>query len=132
MNSRRLYRCRHDRQLAGVASGMADFRLIDPPRVAPHPVAPNRLLLLPLAMLAALAGGLFAAFAASQVRPVFFDPSELRARFNLPVLGLVSTVMGDAEKRKQRVERYRFAAASGSLAVLFAAGLTVMSLQLSR
>ncbi|HSW42523.1 MAG TPA: PspC domain-containing protein [Patescibacteria group bacterium] len=30
MNSRRLYRCRHDRQLAGVASGMAEYLDIDP------------------------------------------------------------------------------------------------------
>ena len=30
MNSRRLYRCRHDRQLAGVASGMAEYLDLDP------------------------------------------------------------------------------------------------------
>jgi uncharacterized protein involved in exopolysaccharide biosynthesis len=36
------------------ASGVADFRLIDPPRVSPTPVAPNRLLLLPMALVIAL------------------------------------------------------------------------------
>lgn len=30
MNSRRLYRCRHDRTLAGVASGMAEYLGLDP------------------------------------------------------------------------------------------------------
>ncbi len=30
MNPRRLYRCRHDRQLAGVASGMAEYFEVDP------------------------------------------------------------------------------------------------------
>lgn len=30
MSSRRLYRCRHDRQLAGVAGGMAEYFDIDP------------------------------------------------------------------------------------------------------
>ena len=30
MNPRRLYRCRHDRQLAGVAAGMAEYFEIDP------------------------------------------------------------------------------------------------------
>jgi len=30
VNPRRLYRCRHDRQLAGVASGMAEYLDIDP------------------------------------------------------------------------------------------------------
>ena len=36
------------------AAGIADFRLIDPPRASPKPVAPNRLLLMPLALLASL------------------------------------------------------------------------------
>ena len=39
------------------AAGVADFRLIDPPRASPKPVAPNRLLLMPLALLAALFAG---------------------------------------------------------------------------
>lgn len=30
MNARRLYRCRHDRQLAGVASGLAEYFDVDP------------------------------------------------------------------------------------------------------
>ena len=30
MNPRRLHRCRHERQLAGVASGMAEYLEIDP------------------------------------------------------------------------------------------------------
>lgn len=30
MNNRRLYRCRHDRQIAGVASGIAEYFEIDP------------------------------------------------------------------------------------------------------
>lgn len=30
MNNRRLYRCRHDRKLAGVASGMAEYLGMDP------------------------------------------------------------------------------------------------------
>jgi phage shock protein C len=30
VNPRRLYRCRHDRQLAGVASGMAEYLGLDP------------------------------------------------------------------------------------------------------
>ena len=115
-----------------VASGMADFRLIDPPRVSPQPVFPNRPLLLPLALLAALAAGLFASFAASQMRPVFFHPGELRSKFELPILGMVSAVMGDAETRVRRKDRLRFIAASGSLVLLFAAGLTTMSILASR
>jgi hypothetical protein len=54
-----------------VASGCADFRLIDPPRVSPKPVSPNRLRCCRWRWLAALGGGLFVAFVASQLRPVF-------------------------------------------------------------
>ena len=63
-----------------VASGMADFRLIDPPRASSKPVAPNRLLLLAGVLLLALVAGLFTAFAASQLRPVFHDGNQLRLR----------------------------------------------------
>ena len=115
-----------------VASGMADFRLIDPPRVSPQPVSPNRLLLLPLVLLAAVAGGLFAAFAGSQLRPVFFHPSELRTKFDLPILGVVSAVMGDADTRRRRADQLRFLGASGSLVLLFAAALTAMSIAAGR
>ena len=115
-----------------VASGMADFRLIDPPRVSSKPVSPDRVLLLPLALLAALGAGLFTAFAASQLRPVFHLAAELRSKIDLPLLGVVSAVMSDADVRRQKVDVLRFWAASGSLVLLFVAGLTAMSLIASR
>lgn len=111
-----------------VASGVADFRLIDPPRVTPKPVSPNRLLLMPLPLLAGLGAGLFIAFAASQLRPTFLEPSDLRAKTGLPVLGVVSVVMNDSDRRSDRMSLYRFMGASGGLIVLFAAGLTAMAL----
>jgi hypothetical protein len=103
------------------ASGVADFRLIDPPRVSPKPVSPNRLLLLPVAFLAALGAGLFTAFAASQLRPVYERVSELRQKVNLPVLGTVSLVLSDAGMRGQRFDRMRFLAVSSMLFVAFLA-----------
>lgn len=51
-----------DASAAGV-----EFRLIDPPRVSPKPVYPNRLLMIPLTLVLALGGGLFVAFAASHL-----------------------------------------------------------------
>ena len=115
-----------------VASGMADFRLIDPPRVSSKPVSPDRLLLMPLALLAAVAAGLFTAFAASQMRPVFHRAADVQSRIELPLLGVVSAVMSDADVRQQRVDMFRFWAASGSLVLLFVAGLSAMSLIASR
>lgn len=110
-----------------VASGVADFRLIDPPRVSPKPVSPNRLLLMPLALVAGLGAGLFTAFAASQLRPVFHNPADLRTLTNLPLLGVVSRVMSDAERRREKIDMLRFLVGSGSLVGVFAAGLAVMT-----
>lgn len=108
-----------------VASGVADFRLIDPPRVSPRPVSPNRLLLLPLAFVAALGAGLLTAFAASQFRPVFHSASELRHKVATPFLGSVSHVASADDIRRQRAGLVRFAAGSGGLlfgfVILFAA-----------
>lgn len=115
-----------------VASGMADFRLIDPPRASPNPVAPDRLLLMLLAMVAALGAGLFTAFAASQLRPVFYQAGELRAKLDLPLIGVISMILNDTDTRRRRADLLRFYAASGSLVVLFAAGTAAMSVLAGR
>lgn len=109
------------------AAGVADFRLIDPPRVSQKPVAPNRLLLLLAAFGAAVSGGVFVAFALSQLRPVFHAASELRERFNLPLLGVVSAVMSEADRRRARGSLVRFSVASGGLVGAFLLGLAAVS-----
>lgn len=109
-----------------VAAGVADFRLIDPPRVSPKPVDPNRLMLAPLALLAGLGAGLFAAFAASQLRPVFHDASELRMKTELPLLGTVSKVISEEGRRRERRDILRFSAGVGGLVGVFGIGLTVL------
>lgn len=111
-----------------VASGVADFRLIDPPRVAPKPVSPNRLLLLPVVLLASIALGMFFAFAASQMRPTFASGEDLRKATGLPLLGVVTILTTDDDRRRDRVSLFRFVAASGGLVGLFAAGLITMTL----
>ncbi|MEL4178457.1 XrtA system polysaccharide chain length determinant [Roseateles sp. PN1] len=115
-----------------VASGVADFRLIDPPRVSPKPVAPNRLLLLAVAMVLALGLGMFAAFVSSQLRPVFHDVNELRSRVDLPILGVVTRLTTDEDRRRHRMDMIRFSVASASFFVLFAIGLTVMAIFMNR
>jgi len=111
-----------------VASGVAEFRLIDPPRVNPKAVSPNRLLLLPLVLLAALGLGLFFSFAASQMRPTFSGAEELRLQTGLPLLGIVTMLTTEDDRRSDRMSLFRFVAASGGLVGLFAAGLITMSL----
>lgn len=108
------------------SSGGVDFRLIDPPRVSPQPVSPNRLLLLPLTLVLALAAGLFVPFAASQIRPVFFDARALREVAGLPLLGTVSKKVGEASKLKEKKDFRRFIAALASLFGVYGAGIALL------
>ena len=80
------------------------------------------------ALIAALGAGLFFAFAASQLRPTFSDANELRAKTGLPLLGMVTELTTDDDRRRERVGLLRFVSASGGLVGLFIAGLIAMTL----
>lgn len=109
------------------AAGASNFRLIDPPRVSQKPVSPNRLVLLPLGLLFAVLGGLFVAFIASQLRPVFFDSKSLRNATGLPVLGVVSVVPNDTLLHQERASLHRFLLAGAGLVGAYIAGLSVLT-----
>ena len=108
------------------STASVDFRLIDPPRVAPQPVSPNRLLLLPLTLVLAIAAGLAIPFAASQFRPVLFDARALRELTGLPLLGTVSRKMEESLKRKVKKDLRRFIVAASSLFVAYGAGIGLL------
>lgn len=110
------------------AAGVADFRLIDPPRVSPKPVAPNRMLLLLLALAIAIGAGIFTSFAASQLRPVFYDARSLRSVIDLPLLGVVTLVVNDTVRRRERSDLRKFVIASGGLVGGFIIGMIVLAL----
>ncbi len=129
-NYEQLIARRDSAQLTGdldSAGSMADFRLIDPPRASSTPVAPNRLLLFPLGLVLAIAAGLFAAFAASQIRPVFFDSKTLRDTTGLHVLGVVSLIPNEARRLKERTSLHRFLLATGGLVLAYASGLGILT-----
>lgn len=107
-------------------AGVADFRLIDPPRVAPRPVAPNRSLLLLVAMAAAVGAGVLVALGMGQLRPVFHDARSLRNTLELPLLGVVTLVHSEAAKKKERMDLMRFGFASSGLFMCFAAGIALL------
>jgi polysaccharide chain length determinant protein (PEP-CTERM system associated) len=114
------------------SAGVADFRLIDPPRVSPQPVAPNRLLLLLGALVAAMAVGVMVSLGISQLRPVFHDGRALSSASGLPLLGIVTLVVSDAAKRRERTDLIKFAAASGSLIGCFVLGIAFLSIMSGR
>lgn len=110
------------------ASGVAEFRLIDPPRVTPEPVWPNRPLLFALALVGALAAGIFASFAATQLRGSFIDARSLREAVGLPVLGTVSLALSEPRKRKQRRGLIGFIAGTAALVGSYGAGIVLLLL----
>ena len=108
-------------------SGVADFRLIDPPRVSPQPVAPNRLLLLALALLISIGAGMATAFVASQLRAVFFDAHTLRDFVGLPLLGVVTLVPSELLRTREKSDLRRFVVASSGLIGVFITGIVVLA-----
>lgn len=115
-----------------VASGVADFRLIDPPRASNQPVAPNRLVLLAAAWGLSIAAGLGCSFVASQLRPVFHDTIELRDITELPVLGVVGRLNTHAEVSRSRRSMLGFWSAAGLLFICFAIGIAAMAVIANR
>ena len=76
-------------------TGGTQFRTIDPPRVSPDPVAPNRIALLAIACLLSVFVGLLASFGATQLMPTFHDARTLRDISKRPILGMVSMIPGE-------------------------------------
>jgi polysaccharide chain length determinant protein (PEP-CTERM system associated) len=115
-----------------MASAVVDFRLIDPPRVSPKPVSPNRMVLLGGALLAAVGAGLFVTFAASQLRPVYDDAQQLRAKTGLPLLGVVSMILTDEDRKRERNSRLTFFAGTGGLLASFLVAMVTVSILAAR
>ena len=105
-------------------AGMADFRVIDPPRVSPQPVFPNRLVFVALALAAALGAGVVAAFVLAQLFPRIQDAKTLRTLTNRPVLGSIGLLIDAAAVRKERVMNAAFASGVGMLVLMFGAWLS--------
>ena len=102
-------------------TGGTQFRVIDPPRVAPQAVAPTRITMLGIAFALALAAGLLASFVASELMPTFHDARALREVAQRPVLGMVAMLPNETMRRKQRRNVYVFAGGLSGLIAAFSA-----------
>jgi polysaccharide chain length determinant protein (PEP-CTERM system associated) len=71
-------------------SQLADFRVVEPARVEPKPVFPDRTALAFLAMFGALAAGIAAAYGLSMLYPAFATPRALQDHTRRPVIGTIS------------------------------------------
>ncbi|MBL8475419.1 MAG: chain length-determining protein [Methyloversatilis sp.] len=110
------------------ASGVAEFRLIEPPRVTPNAVSPNRLILLPAVLGGAFGVAIAICFLLSQLRPVFHDGRDLAEATGVPVLGSVSMLLSDDFKRVERRRQFTFLGGVGSLIASYVALLAFVAL----
>ena len=107
-------------------SGVADFRLVDPPRVTPNAVSPNRPVLLAGSLLLSILAGLGTMFLSSELRPSIYDRTKLREVTGLPILGVVSLVVSDQMKLARRKELKRFAVTAAGLFVTYSLFVVIM------
>jgi polysaccharide chain length determinant protein (PEP-CTERM system associated) len=112
-------------------TGGTQFRVIDPPRVSPQPVAPNRLVLLAIVFGLTIVGGIFASFVASKTMPTFHDARTLREIAKRPILGMVSMLPSEGLTRMRRRNAWLFAGGTGGLFATFSA-VVVFALLLGR
>lgn len=111
-------------------SGIGEFRVIDPPRVKPQPVSPNRPLLLAGVLAASIAAGLGVAFLLNQLKPTFFDGRSLRAYTGMPLLGSVSMLIDPLSRARNRKAVLAFSSSTLLYLALFGALIAWHSLKL--
>jgi len=96
------------------------FRVVEDP-VTPHnPSGPPRLLFMSAVFVGALVAGFGVALVLSQLRPVVITVEQLRAHFDMPVLGNVTRALSDDETRQRSIDMLGFAGATAMLFVVFA------------
>jgi polysaccharide chain length determinant protein (PEP-CTERM system associated) len=104
------------------------FRIVEPPQVPLLPVGPKRIAMSIGILILGLGAGGGLAFLLSQLKPVYYDPSILKAGTDLPVLGQVSRVWTSDMRLKRRVEVTGFGASIALLVVVFVAILLTYQL----
>jgi polysaccharide chain length determinant protein (PEP-CTERM system associated) len=113
-------------------AGVAEFRIIDPPRVTPNPVAPNRLLLLGGVVAVSLFAGLAVSWLVSQLRPTFHDGRSLREIAQRPLLGMVSSLPTHGLHLMRRRAALLFAGGLSGLLASYGAAFAFLFLAAAR
>lgn len=97
------------------AAQLADFKMVEPTRVDPRAVMPNRQILALASLFIAVAAGLGAAFGLSQLAPSIHAPSELRELGGRPVLGTVSRFVSANDQLARRQQNIKFFSIFGAM-----------------
>jgi polysaccharide chain length determinant protein (PEP-CTERM system associated) len=114
------------------ATRPAQFRVIDPPRVSPRAVFPNRGTLALVALLASLAIGVTVSFVVSQIVPTFDSAAALRKLTQRPVLGSISMLVTPQALKRARHQSFAFGGAVAGLFLVFGGWIMWMSVMTAR
>ena len=95
------------------SSQLAEFKVVEPPRVLSTPAFPSKANLSIIALLVTLVSGVAAAIAADLAWPTFDDRESLRQFTGRPVLGTLSVLTTEAGLARQRSGNLRFGLALG-------------------
>lgn len=99
-------------------SKLADFRVVEPPRVGARPVMPSRLHIGLLVALLAIAAGIAVPLVIEVLRPTFKDAAELTRVTGRQVLGAISVAVNADYQQQMRSQGIGVALACGGLVVL--------------
>lgn len=99
------------------SSHLADFRIVEPPRVAPKPVFPSRKVLAVLAMFLSLGLAGAAVFGLGRLKPTVDSLTQMHQLGGRPLLGAVSLLRGTEQREQRRRDIYRFAGVMGVFVV---------------
>lgn len=110
-------------QAVGDQQSSMVFRIVEPPQQPEHPIAPNRILFNSGVLLLGLGGGLAFAFLLGMNAERFVVSDQLRAAFDVPIIGIISNVRhaADAERMRKAV-----VAVSGAVALLLIGYVTIL------
>ena len=112
-NYEKLLQRRDAARLAGSIeenTGTREFRVVDPPRVSPRPVSPNRPLLLGIFFVVSLVLGLAVALVRELANPAFYEPNALKAATKVPLFGAITRYRDEAAQKLARKQSFRFTA----------------------
>lgn len=102
------------------ADGSVSLRVVEQPNLPTRPSGPPRLLFMSGMLVFALMSGVGFALVLSVLRPVVLTVEQLRAQFDLNVLGNVSRSLSEEETRQRSMELLMFAGATAALFLVFA------------
>jgi polysaccharide chain length determinant protein (PEP-CTERM system associated) len=95
------------------SSQLAEFRVVEPPRVSPSPVFPARLHWAALALVLSLVVGTLVAVGTEMMSPTVDAVAALRQISGRPVLGAVSELSTPFAQKARRVNTLKFASVTG-------------------